>query len=88
MVKKKKKKKIQIKNVSRNISTISSQVSPKIAKKIPPTKNHFSGILKNPNNQTFIITTTTPEEVNDLISVIKTSKSTEPSSLPIKIMKQ
>ena len=60
----------------------------KIAKKIPPTKNNFSSVLKNPNNQTLIITPISLEEVNDVISVIKTSKSTEPSSLQIKIMKQ
>ena len=47
-------KQLQIKNISLNISTISSQV----------------------------------EEVNDLISDLKVSKSTGPSSLPTKIMKQ
>ena len=47
-------KQLQIKNISLNISTISSQV----------------------------------EEVNDLISDLKASKSTGPSSLPTKIMKQ
>ena len=46
-------KQLQIKNISLNISTISSQ-----------------------------------EEVNDLISDLKVSKSTGPSSLPTKIMKQ
>ena len=47
-------KQLQIKNISLNISTISSQV----------------------------------EEVNDLISDLKASKSTGPSSQPTKIMKQ
>ena len=47
-------KQLQIKNISLNISTISSQ----------------------------------EEEVNDLISDLKVSKSTGPSSLPTKIMKQ
>ena len=44
--------------------------------------------LKNPNNLTFFITPTTVEEVNDLISDLKASKSIGPSSLPTKIMKQ
>ena len=64
-----------------NISTISSQVLAKNYKKnIPSTKKHFSNFLKNPNN--------TVEEVNDLISDLKASKSIGPSSLPTKIMKQ
>ena len=44
--------------------------------------------LKNPNNLTFFVTPTTVEEVNDLISDLKASKSIGPSSLPTKIMKQ
>ena len=44
--------------------------------------------LKNPNNLTFFITPTTVEEVIDLISDLKASKSIGPSSIPTKIMKQ
>ena len=74
-------KQSQIKNILLNISTISSQVLAKNYKKnIPSTKKHFSNFLKNPNN--------TVEEVNDLISDLKASKSIGPSSLPTKIMKQ
>ena len=60
----------------------------KIAKKIPPTKKHFSSYLKNPNNLTFFITLTTVEEVYVLISCLKASKSTETGSLSTKGMKQ
>ena len=80
-------KQSQIKNILLNISTISSQVLAKITKKIPPTKKHFLSFLKNPNNLTFFITPTTVEEVNDLISDLKASKSIGPSNLP-KVMKQ
>ena len=80
-------KQSQIKNILLNISTISSQVY-KITKNIPATKKHFSSFLNNPNNLTFFITPTTVEEVNDLISDLKASKSIGPSSLPTKIMKQ
>ena len=44
--------------------------------------------LKNPNNLTFFITPPTIEKVNDPISDLKAGKSTGPSSLPTKIMKQ
>ena len=79
-------KQSQIKNILLNISTIPSQVLAKNCKKnIPPTKKHFSSLLKN---LTFFITPTTVEEVNDLISDLKANKSIGPSSLPTKIMKQ
>ena len=44
--------------------------------------------LKNPNNLTFFNSPTTAEEVNDLISDLKASKSIGPSSLLTKITKQ
>ena len=92
-------KQLQVKNISLNISIISSQVLAKnYQKNVSSTKKHFSSFLKNPNNLTlrekcprrvtFFITNTTVEEVNDLIFDLKTSKSTGPSSLPTKIMKQ
>ena len=71
------------------MSTISSQVlAKKLQKKIPPTKKQFLSFLKNPNNPTFFISPTTAEEINDLISDLKASKSVGTSSLPKKIMKQ
>ena len=44
--------------------------------------------MKNPNNLTFLIIPTTVEEVNNVISDLKASKSIEPNSLPAKIMEQ
>ena len=60
----------------------------KLQKNILPTKKYFLSFLKNPNNLTFFITPTTVEEVNNLISDLKASKSIGPSSLLTKIMKQ
>ena len=72
-----------------NISTISSQVLARNYKKTShPIKSIFQAFLKNPNNLTFFITPTIVEEVNDLISDLKASKSKGPSSLPTKITKQ
>ena len=82
-------KQLKIKNISLNIPTISSQVLAKnYQKKIPPTKKHFSSFLKNPNNLSFFITPTNVKQTNDLISDLKASKSTRPSSLPTKVMNQ
>ena len=53
-----------------------------------PTKKHFSSFLKNRNNLTFFNTHTTVQEVNDLISDLKASKSIGPSRILTKIMKQ
>ena len=67
------------------MSTISSQVlAKKLQKKIPPTKKQFPSFLNNPNNPTFFISPTTTEEINDLISDLKASKSIGTSSLPKK----
>ena len=67
-------KQSQIKDIWLNISTIPSQVLAKNYKKsISPTKKYFSSFLK---------------DLNDLISDLKASKSTRPSSLPTEIMKQ
>ena len=57
-------------------------------KKTPPIKKHFSSFLKNPNNLTLFTTPTAVEEINDLIFDLKVSKSTGPSTVPTKIMKQ
>ena len=82
-------KQLKIKNISLNIPTISSQVLAKnYQKKIPSTKKHFSSFLKNPNNLSFFITPTNVKQTNDLISDLKASKSTRPSSLPTKVMNQ
>ena len=52
----------------------------KLQKKIPPTKKHFSSVLKNPNNLTFFITSTTVEEINEIIFDLKASKTPDPAS--------
>ena len=82
-------KQSQIKDILLNVSTISSQVLTKNYKKRPRLlENHFLRFLKNPNRNhlNFFIKPTTVEEVNDLISDLKASKSIGPSSLPTKIL--
>ena len=76
------------KHIAEHFNNFFTSTGKKLQKNIWPTKKHFLSFLKNPNNLTFFITPTTVEEVNDLISDLKASKSIGPSSLPAKIMKQ
>ena len=76
------------KHIAEYFNNFFTNIDKKLQKNIPPTKKHFSSFLKNPNNLTFVITPTTVEEVNDLISDLKASKSIGPSSLPTRIMKE
>ena len=76
------------KHIAEHFNNFFTNIGKKLQKNIPPNKRHFSNFLRNPNNLTFFITPTVVEEVNDLISVLKASKNTGPSSLPTKIMKQ
>ena len=77
------------KYIAEHFNNFYTQVLAKFYKKtITSTKKYFLSFLKNPNNKIFFITPTTIEEVNDIISDLKSSKSTGLSSLPIKLMKQ
>ena len=76
------------KHMAEHFNNFFTSIGKKLQKSIPPTKKHFSSFLKNTNNLNFFITPTTVEEVNDLISDLKASKSKGPSSLSRKILKQ
>ena len=57
-------------------------------KNIAPTKKHFSDYLKAPNTDTFYISSTTPQEISDLIKTLKNSKSLGPNRIPTDILKE
>ena len=63
------------KHIAEHFSNFFISIGKKLQKNIPPTKEHFSSFLKNPNNLTFFVTSTAVEEVNYLISDLKASKS-------------
>ena len=52
-----------------------------------PGNKAFTGYLKNPNSSTFMLNPTDPKEIEALISISDTSKSTIPNSIPTKILK-
>ena len=56
--------------------------------KISHTKKCYTDYLVNPNKETFLITSTTDEEMSDIISDLNIKKSTGPDSIPTKVMKQ
>ena len=53
-----------------------------------PGNKHFTYYLKDHNSHTFMTKPTTPKEIEDLIKVSDTLKSTGPNSIPNKIIKQ
>ena len=58
-----------------------------LQKQIPPIKKHFKDYLKNPTTENFFCTSTTPEEITDIIKTLKSSKSVGPFSIPTKFLK-
>ncbi|XP_065662546.1 uncharacterized protein LOC136085185 [Hydra vulgaris] len=63
-----------------------SSIADKLSKENIPSRFHFSHYLKNQNPDTFFISSVTPQEVNDYISLLSPKKSTGPNSIPSKIM--
>ena len=64
------------------------EIGTNIQTKISPTKKYYTDYLLNPSKETFLITTTSAEERSDIISDLNIRKSTGPSSIPTKVMKQ
>ena len=73
--------------IAENFNNFLISIGIKLRKKIPPTKKTFTDYLKKLNSENFIIASTTPEEVSNLIHNLKSSKSVGPYSIPNKIMK-
>ena len=53
---------------------------------MPPTKNNFKNYLKTKKNY-FILFSTAPEDISDIIQTLKLNKSTGPNSLSLKVLK-
>ena len=73
--------------IAQNFNNFFTSIGPNLQKKIPPTKKNFTDYLKKPNSENFIITSTTFNEISDLIHNLKSSKSVGPYSVPTKIIK-
>ena len=60
--------------------SILPQLAKTFKKNIPPTERHFSDYLKDPNQESFFIQTTTAEEIKDIIMTLMGSKDTGPNN--------
>ena len=68
---------------NRHFTSVPKQIEEKLIK----LKHHYSKCLKNPNSNSFFITTTNNGEVLSEIKNLKKDKSSGPSSIPVKILK-
>ena len=54
---------------------------------IPPTRKDYAQYLKTLSKSNFSIKPIKPDEICDIIKTLKNSKSTDPNSIPTKILK-
>ena len=62
-----------------------TNIADKIRSTIPPSKNHFSKWLSNPNPNSFFLNPTTPHETANVIRSLSRNKATGPCSIPYDI---
>ena len=76
------------KEISNTFNTHYATVAEKILRKRKYGGNKsYQSYLKNPNPFSLMISPTSPEEIEDIISKLDTSKSTGPNSLPQSLLK-
>ena len=72
--------------MAENFNNFFTSIGKKLQNNIPPTRRHYFDYLKHPNLKTFFISPTTPDEIKNIISSIKSSKYVGPNSTPTKIL--
>ena len=75
-------------DISEHFNKFFTSIDQDLQKNIAPIKKHFSDYLKAPNTDTFYISSTTPQEISDLIKTLKNSKSLGPNSISTNILKE
>ena len=73
--------------IANNFNEYFLNVATKISNKIPRNPNTPLRYLNAPNNNSFFVSPTVPDEVSSIIQSLKKSKSTGPNSIPIKLLK-
>ena len=58
-----------------------------LVNQIPKTPKSFNSYLKNLNKNSFFLSSTTNEDVEDILSTLKTNKTAGPGSVPTRILK-
>ena len=72
--------------ISNSLNSFFTTIAQKIENKIPQTNKHFSDYLQNPNENSFFLTPTTPDEVANVIRRLSSRKALGPNSIPYKIL--
>ena len=73
--------------VANSFNDFFTSIADTIKSEIPPSYSHFSRFLRSHNFNSVLLSHTTPEEVAKVIGSLSASKSTGPSSIPIKVLK-
>ena len=72
--------------ISNSLNSFFTTIAQKIENKLPQTNKHFSDYLQNPNENSFFLTPTIPDEVANVIRRLSSRKALGPSSIPYKIL--
>ena len=75
------------KEISNHFNNFFKTVAKKINKNIVKPKQTHLSYLGPENNNTIFLSPTSPEDIEDLISSMKTNKASGPNSIPTKILK-
>ena len=75
------------KEISNHFNNFFTSVAEKINKNIAKPKQTHLSYLGHKNNNTIFLSPTLPEDIEDLISSMKTNKASGPNSIPTKILK-
>ena len=73
--------------ITNNFNNYFLNVANEITNKIPRNPKSPLSYLNAPNNNSFFISPTVPDEVSSIIQSLKKNKSTGPNSIPVKLLK-
>ena len=73
--------------VANDFNDFFTTIADSIRNKMPPSFNHFSNFLKNPNLNSLLLAPTSNEEIARVIGSFSTSKASGPNSIAVKILK-
>ena len=74
--------------LSQTFNEFFSTIAQKIESKLINTTKHYTDYLTEPTTNTFILTPTNTEEIEDIIKTLNIRKSIGPNSIPTKLLKQ
>ena len=73
--------------ISNHFNNFFTSFAKKSCYKILKTPKSFYSYLKNSNEKTFFLSPTIKEDVEDILSTLKTKKTAGPGSVPTRILK-